>query len=64
MNNSILACIPRKARVAVRDAWHDDDGYWVTIKDGWHVEYYFAEHTIHEDTLTEIKEVAKNIVRD
>lgn len=40
------------------------DGYWVMLREGWHVEDYFAEHTIHEDTLAEIKVVAKNIVKD
>lgn len=61
---NILNYIPKRALPAIRDAWHDDDGYWVMIREGWHIEGYFAEHTIHEDTLAEVKRVAKNIVKD
>ena len=61
---NILNYIPKRALPAISDAWHDSDGYWVMIREGWHVEDYFAERTIHEDTLAEIKAVAKNIVRD
>lgn len=61
---NILNYIPKRALPAISDAWHDSDGYWVMIREGWHVKDYFAEHTIHEDTLDEIREVAKNIVKD
>ena len=61
---SILSVIPKKALPAISDAWHDDDGYWVMIREGWHVKDYYAERVIHEDTLDEIKTVAKNIVKD
>lgn len=61
---NILNYIPKRALAAVSDAWQDSDGYWVMIREGWHVKDYFAEHTIHEDSLEEIKAVAKNIVRD
>ena len=61
---NILNYITKRALPAISDAWHDSDGYWVMLREGWHVEDYFAEHTIHEDTLAEIKAVAKNIVKD
>lgn len=61
---NILNYIPKRALPAIRDAWHDSDGYWVMIREGWHIEDYFAERTIHEDTLAEIKAVARNIVKD
>ncbi len=61
---NLLSCIPKRALPAVQDAWHDSDGYWVMLREGWHVEDYFAEHTIHEDTLAEIKAVAKRIRKD
>lgn len=61
---NILNYIPKRALPAIYDAWHDDDGYWVMIRQGWHIEDYVAPHTIHEDTLAEIRAVAKNIVKD
>lgn len=61
---SLMNCIPKRALPAVNDMWHDDDGYWVMLREGWHVKDYFAERTIHEDTLDEIKVVAKRIVKD
>lgn len=61
---NILNYIPKRAHSGIYKAWHDSDGYWVMLREGWHVEDYFAEHTIHEDTLAEIKVVAKNIVKD
>jgi hypothetical protein len=64
MDNRILTYIPARKREAVHDCWFDDDGYWVMIREGWHIKDYFAEHTIHEDTLDELKTVAKQIVKD
>lgn len=61
---NILNYIPKRALPAVRDAFHDEDGYWVMLREGWHVEGYFAERTIHEDTLAEVKAVARNIRKD
>lgn len=59
----ILSCIPRRALAAVSDAYHDEDGYWVMLREGWHVDGYFAERTIHEDTLEEVRAVAQRIVK-
>ena len=61
---NILNYIPKRAWPAVSDAWQDSDGYWVMLREGWHVKDYFAEHTIHEDTLAEVKAVARRIVKD
>jgi hypothetical protein len=46
----------------VRDAYHDEDGYWIHLNPGWRVKDYFAEQTIHEDTISELREVIKRIV--
>ena len=61
---NLLSCIPKRALPAVQDAWHDSDGYWVMLREGWHVEDYFAEHTIHEDTINELRRVIPSIKRD
>ena len=41
----------------IRDAYHDEDGYWVHLNDGWHLENYFSDHIVHEDTVSELKKV-------
>ena len=56
--------IPKQKQKAIKEAWKDEDGYWIKIKKGWYVKNYFAEHTIHEDTIAEIKKVAKQIRRE
>ena len=61
---SIMNYIPRRVWPAIRDAYHDDDGYWVCIREGWHIDNYYAEHTIHEDTLAAVRDVAKRIKKD
>lgn len=61
---SWIDAIPREVLPAISDAWHDNDGYWVILRDGWRIDNYRREYSIHEDTLAEITAVAKNIVKD
>ena len=63
MDTRILKYIPASKKAAIRDCYHDD-GYWITLNEGWHVEDYFAEHTIHEDTINELRRVIPSIKRD
>ena len=47
--------IPRKYRKFVKEAWRDDDGYWVQL----HAGYVFSVEgstVISQDTIGEIKE--------
>lgn len=63
-NTELLNKIPKKYHVAITSIYKDDDGFWAYIGNGYKVEKYFAEHTIHEDTLTEFKRIFKQIVKE
>lgn len=60
----IMNRIPKRKREAVASAWEDEEGLWVTLNEGWCVRDYFAKHTIHEDSLTELGNVAKRIAKE
>ena len=57
----LLRYIPKRKRAAILGIWHDSDGYWIMLSPGWKVERYFAEKTIHEDTIKELLEVFKRV---
>ena len=63
MDAMIMKYIPRGRHAAILDAYRDSDGYWIRLKDGWHVEAYSAEQTIHEDTISELRKVISRIRR-
>lgn len=54
--------IPKRKRAAVREIYHDEDGYWIHLNPGWRVKDYYAEQTIHEDTIKALLEVFKRVV--
>lgn len=61
MDIKLLSKVPKKYHIAIKDAYHDDDGYWVIIgcDSGWKLEGYLAEYTVHEDTWREVLVVVK-----
>ena len=59
----LLKYIPKRFHNAVRDAYHDDDGYWICLKDGW-VDGIMGSHVIHTDTISELHEEAKLIEKE
>lgn len=49
----LIDYIPRAKRDWIRDFYHDEDGYWLNLKEGY--EYtHFGGRVIHEDTIQEI----------
>ena len=61
MDMNLMRYIPKRKRAAIYDIWRDEDGYWIMLNTGWKVEGYFAEQTIHEDTIKELLEVFKRV---
>lgn len=59
----LLKYVPKRFHEAVRDAYHDDDGYWVCLKDGW-VDGIMGTHVIHTDTISELREEARLIEKE
>ena len=54
--------IPKKYKKIVHDFYHDEDGYWLIVKEGWHVED--NARTVHQDTLKEVwKDLEENLER-
>lgn len=61
--SNLLNYIPKKFHPAVSKAWRDEDGYWVTLKDGWR-DGIMDTHVIHTDTIKELREEARLIYKE
>lgn len=56
--------IPKHLQERVREAYHDEDGYWINLANGW-IDVNWGTHTIHEDTWSEaLKELRENTERE
>ena len=64
MNQQIMRKIPKSKVAAVRDAYKDEDGYWICLNEGWEASNMDAEcRTIHEDTMADLAYQIKGIRR-
>ena len=67
MDNKLLTKIPKKYHTAIKDIYHDEDGYWCIIGcgSGWRLYNYLSDYTIHEATFADIlKIVRKSLKKD
>ena len=56
MNANILKYVPKAKKGAIRDAYRDEDGYWICLKEGWEATRMDDGcHTIHEDTISQLR---------
>lgn len=56
MEQKIMRYIPKSKVESVEDAWIDDDGMWIVLKDGWNADRMdFDCHTIHEDNVADLR---------
>lgn len=56
MDKKIMKYVPKSKITAIRDAYKDDDGYWMTLNDGWEASNTDCGcRTIHEDTINELR---------
>lgn len=52
----VIDYVPKTKRHAIADAYVDDDGMWIILKDGWEATRMdYGCHTIHEYTVAELK---------
>lgn len=52
----IINYVPASKREAVREAYQDQDGYWICLNEGWEASRTDAGcRTIHEDTIADLK---------
>lgn len=63
MPSNLMNWIPKRYREAISDAYRDQDGIWVCIKEGWTCDETVcgSARTIHEDDLKRILECVKTI---
>lgn len=52
----IMQYVPKSKVEAVQDAFHDEDGIWIYLKDGWEASRTDRGcHVIHEDTVKQLR---------
>ena len=52
----IMKYIPKSKRSAIRDAYRDDDGYWICLHEGWEASRMDSGcRVIHEDYIADLK---------
>ncbi len=60
----IMKYVPRNKQEAIRTAWRDSDGYWIELYEGWNADRMdWNCHTIHEDTISELRYQIAGIAR-
>ena len=61
MNEKLFNQIAKKYQPAVKDIYHDEDGYWLELdpKGEYILEGYYCDYSIHEDTMKEVKQVLR-----
>ena len=56
MDSKILNYIPQSKKEAIRDAYRDEDGYWICLHEGWEASRTDSGcRTIHEDKISDLK---------
>lgn len=56
MDKRIMKYIPEKKKEAIRDAYRDEDGYWIYLKEGWEASRMDSDcRVIHEDYIADLR---------
>ena len=56
IDDRIMKYVPKSKQQAIRACWHDSDGYWIELHDGYNADRMdWHCHTIHEDTIAELR---------
>lgn len=64
MDNNILKYIPKSKLNAIKNCWKDEDGYWITLNDGWNADRVDRNaKTIHEDTIKDLRYQISGIIK-
>jgi hypothetical protein len=56
LDPKILKYVPKSKQDAILEAYHDNDGYWIILKDEYHASRFDRGcHTIHEDDIKHLR---------
>lgn len=52
----IMKYIPKSKQAAINECWHDSDGWWITLKEGWEFGNLDAgARAVSQDTIKELR---------
>lgn len=52
----IMKYVPKSKQDAIKEAYHDSDGYWIILNEGYHASRIdYGARTISQDTLSELR---------
>ena len=55
-DKAIMKYIPKSKQAAISACWRDSDGYWIELHDEYNADRMdWNCHTIHEDTIAELR---------
>lgn len=56
MDSKIMKYVPKSKAEAISKVWTDEDGMWITLKEGWEAgRMGGGVHVIHEETIRELR---------
>ena len=56
IDKRILKYIPKSKHSAIRECFHDEDGYWIFLNEGWNADRMDSEcRVIGEDTIQQLR---------
>lgn len=59
-SEKIMRYIPKRLKCAIREAYHDSDGYWIMLNENY-LDVNWGTHVIHEDTINELRRELQNV---
>ena len=61
-DEKIMKYVPKRLVNAVKQAFHDSDGYWIFLEDDY-MDTHMNTHVIHGYTINELREDLQNVER-
>lgn len=61
-DEKIMKYVPKRLVGAIREAYHDSDGYWIHLEDDY-MDTHMNAHVIHGYTINELREDLQNVER-
>ncbi len=61
-DEAIMKYVPKRLINAVKEAYHDSDGYWIYLANGYE-DTHMNSHVIHGYTIHELREDLRNVER-